>query len=392
MKKNDEVFDVAIVGAGPAGSSAAILLGKKGKTVALFDKKAFPRDKTCGDGITYKTKSDLLKLGVLKKIEALKPFKLSGYTLIFSNNSRLEFEDENNSPAYIISRNEFDNILLEKALEYKSVKFFPNNEIKNVLKGNKGIISKNNDAYYSKIIIDATGYLSTLGRHNRDNQKNALAVRAYYENLENLGKTMEIYFTDTILPGYFWIFPTSKTSANVGCGTFVNIIEKKGINLKNLLNEFIEKHPIASKKFKSAKLNGFIEGGKIPLAFGDFNWSRVKNNLISIGDAGGFVNPITAEGISYAIKTGILAAETINNGLEKNKYSEEDLKQFDILWKEEFASKFKAGDIYTGSVTKEFISNYFISAFHKSLDSKDLSNPAKVYEYLVKLKVISKSF
>ena len=67
--KKIKIYDVAIVGAGPAGSSAAILLGKKGNTVALFDKKAFPRNKTCGDGITYKTKSDLSKLGVLEKIE-----------------------------------------------------------------------------------------------------------------------------------------------------------------------------------------------------------------------------------------------------------------------------------------------------------------------------------
>lgn len=394
IMKKMKIFDVAIVGAGPAGSSAAILLGKKGNTVALFDKKAFPRNKICGDGITYKAKSDLSKLGVLEEIESLDPFKLNGYTLVFSDNSTLKFEsgNKNDFPAYIISRNDFDNILLKKAMEYSSVEFFPNEEIKNVLPENNGVFSKNNHKYYSKTIIDSSGYLSVLGKHNRDNEKNALAVRAYYEGMENLDKTMEIYFTDTVLPGYFWIFPTSKTSANVGCGTFVNIIGERSISLKNLLNDFIKNHPIASKKFKSAKLSGFMEGGKIPLAFGDFNWSRVKKNLICIGDAGGFVNPITAEGISYAIKTGIIAAETISNGLEKNKYSEKDLKQFDALWKKEFTDQFKVGDIYTRSITKELIHNYFISAFDKSLDSKDLNNPSKIYEYLVKLKIISKSF
>ena len=177
----------------------------------------------------------------------------------------------------------------------------------------------------------------------------------------------------------------------MGCGTFINIVEKKSLNLKAILKDFIENHPIASKKFKNATIQGRIEGGKIPLAFGDFNWSRVTNNLISIGDAGGFVNPITAEGISYAIKTGILAAEVISKAIKNNKYTEEELKKFDILWHKEFSNQYKSGDIYTESFCKELISKYFISNFQKNFENKDLSKVSDVYEYMIKLKVIAKS-
>lgn len=393
-KKHEQQYDVVVVGAGPAGSSSAITFGQNGITTALLDKKDFPRDKTCGDGITYKAKSDLIKLGVLEEIEKSAPFKVNGYSLIFSNNSTLktEFGDDNESPIYVISRNKFDNILLRKAMEFESVHFLPKTEIKKIAGDYQGVVSKNDEIIHAKTIIDATGYNSILGQHNRDIHKNALAVRGYYENLSGLDRTIEIYFTSEVSPGYFWIFPTSESSANVGCGTFINIVERKSLNLKAIMEDFIKNHPVASKKFKTSKLQGRIEGGKIPLAFGDFNWSRVTNNLVSIGDAGGFVNPITAEGISYAIKTGILAAEVISNAIKNNSCTEKELKKFDALWLKEFSNQYKSGDIYTESFSKEVISKYFISNFQKSLEDKDLSSISDIYEYMVKLKVISKSF
>lgn len=64
MKEYTQKFDAVVVGAGPAGASSAIIFGQNGISTALLDKKDFPRDKTCGDGITYKAKADLIKLGV----------------------------------------------------------------------------------------------------------------------------------------------------------------------------------------------------------------------------------------------------------------------------------------------------------------------------------------
>ena len=165
MKEHIQKFDVVVVGAGPAGASSAIIFGQNGISSALLDKKDFPRDKTCGDGITYKAKSDLIKLGVFREIEKSAPFKVNGYSLIFSNNSQLKFEfaDDNESQIYIISRNIFDNILLKKAMSFESVQFLPKTEIKKNSDEHTGVITKDNTTISGKTIIDATGYNSILG-------------------------------------------------------------------------------------------------------------------------------------------------------------------------------------------------------------------------------------
>lgn len=393
MKK----YDVIIAGAGPAGSSAAAILGEKGHSVLLIDKENFPRDKTCGDGVTYKAMPALKRLGLDETIKSSSTFLTNGYTLVFRDNTKLIFEKppSEEALAYIISRHEFDNILLEKAISYQSVTFLPNTKVTGVrYEGDKvTAIEINGEALCeAAIVIDATGVNSILGKENKDPQSCALAVRGYYSNVADLNNTIEVYFSDDILPGYFWIFPTSPTTANIGGGTFQNIVEDRKINIKELMYDFVENHPIASKKLKHAKLEGILKGGKIPLAFGDFSWSRVRQNLILIGDAGGFVNPITAEGISYAIKTGIYAAETVSEYLVENSENQATLSAFDNLWKKEFSSQYKMGDIFIEGIEPQLVQKYVMSSLLNSMDGLNLHNPATSYEYLVRLKVLTKAF
>lgn len=92
MDKATNHHDVIIVGAGPAGSSAAAILGEKGHSVLLMDKESFPRDKTCGDGVTYKALPALRRLGLDTKIKTESPFQTNGYTLVFRDNTKLVFE------------------------------------------------------------------------------------------------------------------------------------------------------------------------------------------------------------------------------------------------------------------------------------------------------------
>jgi menaquinone-9 beta-reductase len=392
-----ERYEIVIAGAGPAGSSAASILGEKGHRVLLLDKENFPRDKTCGDGVTYKAMPALKRLGLDEKIKSNSPFSTNGYTLVFRDNTKLVFEKppSDEALAYIISRHEFDNILLDNALSHRSVTFLPNTKVTGIqYQADKtSIIEVNNEAMYqADIVIDATGVNSILGKENKDPKSCALAVRGYYSNVTDLNNTIEVYFSDDILPGYFWIFPTSPTTANIGGGTFQNIVEDKKINIKDLLHNFVAHHPVASKKLKNAQLEGILKGGKIPLAFGDFGWSRVRNNLILIGDAGGFVNPITAEGISYAIQTGIYAADTISQYLTENKQNETTLLAFNTLWRKEFSNQYKMGDIFLEGIEPQLVQKYVLSSLLKSMDNLDLHNAATAYEYLVRLKVLTKAF
>ena len=393
MKKHD----VIIAGAGPAGSAAAAILGEKGHSVLLIDKANFPRDKTCGDGVTYKALPALKRLGLETLVKSSSPFFTNGYTLVFRDNTKLIFEKpvSNDALAYIISRHEFDNLILEKALSYPSVSFMPQTKVSGLcLNGTKatGIKTDDGSIFEAEIVIDATGVNSILGRANKDPKSCALAVRGYYKNVAGLNNTIEVYFSDDVLPGYFWIFPTSPTTANIGGGTFQNIVEDRKINIKSLLYDFVKHHPVASEKLKNAELVGNLEGGKIPLAYGDFKWSRVNQNVLLIGDAGGFVNPITAEGISYALQTGIYAADVASQYLQDNDENLSTLKTFDDLWLNEFSNQYKMGDLYLEGIAPNMIQKYVVGSLLKSLDNLNMQDPAAAYEYLVRLKVLTKAF
>ncbi len=122
------------------------------------------------------------------------------------------------------------------------------------------------------------------------------------------------------LRGYFWIFPTGPSSANIGCGTFQHLIESQRIDLRQLMQDFFTHHPVAKGKLGRATLSGTLKGGKIPLAI-DHNSSRVRSGFMMAGDAASFTDPITAEGISYAMRSGILAAEAGIAALEAHDIS-----------------------------------------------------------------------
>lgn len=390
-------YDVIIVGAGPSGTAAAKILGENNVSTLLLDKESFPRKKTCGDGITYKAMPALHRLGILQQvITSASSYPTNGYTLVFQDNAQLKYEiPQKDFPLVsVIGRFEFDNILLGNATKHESVQFLPDAPVKELIRNEDekitGVRTKDGREFYGKIVMDGTGVNSVLGKANKDLKHIAIAVRAYYNNVTDLGNTIEVYFTDTVLPGYFWIFPTSPTTANVGGGTFQYIVDERKIDMQGLLLDFIANHPIASKKFQNAELVGRVDGGRIPLAFGDYNWSRVKENLLLLGDAGSFVNPITAEGISYAMKTGIYAAEAAVNYLKTGEQN--DLEQFNQVCIEEFGGQYDMGDLYLKPYEPEAIQGYILKSLNKSIDRVDFNNVADMYEYMVKLKVLAKAF
>src|SRR5262245_33654041 len=94
-------WDVIIVGAGPAGSSAASVLGARGKRVLLIDRTAFPREKTCGDGIIYRAVGALQQLGVLGAFREKVQFLSRGYSLWFRDNTELTVRKPNPQEALV---------------------------------------------------------------------------------------------------------------------------------------------------------------------------------------------------------------------------------------------------------------------------------------------------
>jgi menaquinone-9 beta-reductase len=133
---SDEIFDVIIVGAGPAGATAAYFLGEQGLKVALIDKKQFPRPKPCGDAWCKPGLDILEEMGVLQKMEAdqiVRPVQRGGFISPFGyrciNTDGSSYGSVTGCKTYAIKRNIADEYLVKAAVEFPSVKLFENTKV-----------------------------------------------------------------------------------------------------------------------------------------------------------------------------------------------------------------------------------------------------------------------
>ncbi|MGI5920846.1 MAG: geranylgeranyl reductase family protein [Syntrophomonadaceae bacterium] len=309
------VYDVVVVGAGPAGASAASAAAEAGVKVLLIDSKRKPGQPVqCAEyaPLAVKKYAPLTSEAVVQKIETLLTYiddvpvaSLSG-------------------PGYMLDRTIFDTSLVKQACN-RGADFWIN--AKAVSKTGEGLkISRDGQASQEvvcKIIIGADGPRSTVGRWmNSSNTKYMVALQ-YRLPLRHYQTSTDVYFKPEYEGGYGWIFPKGEF-ANVGVG--VNIIYKNRLPI--LLNEFI------NKRVKEGKLLSTIPadktGGLIPVG-GPVEVTRCDNMLLA-GDAAGQTHPVTGGGIMNAIVAGKIAGETAARAITANS--------MDIL--DEYPNKWKA--------------------------------------------------
>ena len=296
-----KVYDVVVVGAGPSGSTAAYYIDKL--NVLIIDKFNFPRFKACGGILSCGNMPELF--GNYAKINK----KLKKYTTrsaLFYFDTHFAFKKTYDFLFHHIERDEFDNLLLKEALKKKNVKFrkFNLKEIKK--KDNIFVLSDGKNQIQAKYIIGADGWDSVvssfLGNERRTMEDYGLCLEY---DIECKKKTMDnhvFYFYKEEM-GYAWIFPTH-TGYYIGLGD-VGKTEKP---LKTYLEEFVkysEHHNLIPKKFKIKKMFGAPD----PINIVD-NYSTDK--AILCGDALGTVNQTTGEGIFYAMCSGKIAGQIID--------------------------------------------------------------------------------
>jgi geranylgeranyl reductase family protein len=310
-------YDVAVIGAGPAGSAAAYFLARGGLRVALVDKFDFPRDKTCGDGLTPRALEALDTLGILPTIEK------SAYccTALTVRNSdevtfRVELSGPNDPPRriLILPRLSLDEILLQHAIQ-AGAHFIPDTKVENIVQQN-GLVGlsmesgQSLDCIFAVIATGAnTGLLRKTGLLKEAPPSN-LAARAYFENVEGLDHTIMLFFDGVERPGYGWVFPTGPGTANVGCGVFFDSRTPQTTHLRNL----IQSHPHLQRILRDARQIGPIRGHPLRTDFSRF--MSGQGRVLIAGEAVGLVHPITGEGIDYALESGQFAAEALLEGLQ----------------------------------------------------------------------------
>jgi menaquinone-9 beta-reductase len=315
----NKIYDVIIVGAGPAGSAAAVTLSKRGNSVLLIDQFSFPREKICGDGLTGNSVRMLRKLEIWDKVESLAN-RLPKAELFRTINSSFTL----NVSVFTLKREILDKILFDYAIscgaESKTLKFTGKIEHEkeySVLeaKDSESLEIKQIKAKYILLAMGCqfSGALQNI--KSIDLKKpDLIAVRGYYQADWNIDNLLIFFIGKKKNDGYLWIFPMGNNEYNIGCGTTVD----RKINLKKTLNEFISKY--SEIKNISGHWTSLPKGAFLRTDLSNSKYASFDNVLLA-GETLGTTMPLTGEGIAKALETGIVAAETIHKALTNNDIS-----------------------------------------------------------------------
>jgi geranylgeranyl reductase family protein len=333
-------WDVAVVGAGPAGATAAAHLGRKGRRVLLLDRAAFPREKVCGDGLIADAIACLDRLGVLGQVQAAG--STTSLTSIFSP-SRVELTVQ--GTFMTLERSVLDGLIAAEAVRSGAV--LRRARVRGLVRDPSGRVrleTAEGQQLFARSAVLATGadveLADTLGVVQTRNAS-AIAMRCYYRSDLPLDRLV-ISYDRSIVPGYAWIFPMGAGRFNVGCGVFFRNGAIGDVNLRKILDTFMSGFPIARELAARGEAITPLRGAKLRCGLRGCS-VRAWDNLLVAGESAGTTFPFTGEGIGKAMETGELAAAVLDNALRAGDFS--STVEFEKLIDERLRPKFLGYEI-----------------------------------------------
>jgi menaquinone-9 beta-reductase len=334
--------DIIILGAGPAGTTAAISLALKGIPSTLIDKQLFPRRKICGDGLSGKVVSilnridpgyvdELLQSGMATGSHAARFYAPNGAMMEISFPENLNEQ----APGLICKRFDVDHFLLNKALNFKEINFSGGIHIDIINKEKDKIIlidKEGKSIAESRLLLFAAGsdkrLIRQLNPSYATDYEEGIGIRGYFKNVKGSDEkhAIEIHFLEELLPWYLWIFPFEDGSANVGLALPERLARKQDTSLKKMLLHLIEKYPALRERFSGSVLEGNIEAARLPFFTGTS--PNAGDQYMLLGDAARLTDPFTGEGIGNAMASGVYAAEVASECLKFNDFTFSGTKKF----------------------------------------------------------------
>ncbi|MFW9998606.1 MAG: NAD(P)/FAD-dependent oxidoreductase [Candidatus Hodarchaeota archaeon] len=321
------MYDVVVSGAGPSGSQCAKVIAKAGYKVALIEKDSNWR-KPCGGAIHSSV------VNVYPQLKKLNNAKVLGVVMHSADYHRLEFKGVGNEFSIIMDRLELDKVMKDAAIDSGAEFYDKNLSFDFVSKNQKkvGIKTKTPSGikeYYGNLIIIADGMSSKLAPKSGVRSKwklNEIANGkcAIMEGENRLDEEFVYVFFKPYL-GYGWIFPLGNKKFNIGVFTFG--IDNANYNLLKVYREFLD-NPNIKKYLPGLKYKLIWSSCYSFPAEGVLEKSLYSDNLMLVGDTGGFVSPISGEGIQTAVISGKIAAETAIKALQEEDYSKNSLKKY----------------------------------------------------------------
>ena len=358
IPESESVFDCIVVGGGPGGAAAASYLAMEGQKVLLIEKGVWPRDKICGDAVGGKSLGHVKALGVKAKLESTPHFRVTGIVFSSPNGSEvtvpLPEEDVDRLEAgYSLPRQQFDWLLFDRATELVlenggsviqgamvTEVYDEDGKITGVEIGIGGKRGEKR-SYYAPWTIGAGGYQCPVARKIvKELANEELVDRMHYsggyreywtgvKGCEGDVGNIEIHFVDTVVPGYFWLFPLGGGKVNVGIGMVMGLLDKQKKKLKSMQADVIANHPSFKERFADAELiEGTSKGWQLPFGSprkGEKNQPRraYAPGALLVGDSASLVDPFSGEGVGNALVSGEMAARHVMENRGGAEYQEE---------------------------------------------------------------------
>jgi geranylgeranyl reductase family protein len=347
--------DLVIVGAGPAGSCAGREAAKAGLKVLVIDKEDFPRDKVCGGGLRPEILEDPhMSFLAARRSEFIECQSMRTVMQGENVSDLVEYKAPSGKPIiYGTTRRRFDEVLVNSARE-AGAEIMTGNLVKRIEVGKDMVrvgLASGRDVQ-AKVVIGAGGMQDPVAKYLR--RKEGLPTswpledigvavacelevgEGFVQDAYGSEMTTHLYLKPQGVYGYAWAFPRRST-VNLGFGGFFHDMRK--MDIRALFKEHIS----------HLKLSGLLpertgeirfKGARIPLR-GPID-RTYSDRMMLVGDAGGFVSPLSGDGISFALTTGRLAAETACRCVGSGDCGKKALSGYERAWRRMWGNDFKA--------------------------------------------------
>ncbi|HST30962.1 MAG TPA: NAD(P)/FAD-dependent oxidoreductase [Chthoniobacterales bacterium] len=325
MDKTD-IYDVAIVGGGPAGSTAATLLAKAGRRVVVFEREKFPRFHI-GESLLPFTMQTFDRLGVRAKLDANFLPKYGGEIVsgCGTRGVKFYFKDgfrSQRDQAYQVTRSDFDKLLLDHSREH-GAEIHEQTEVTKVDFGNDRVTidieaaSGGKSQVEARYLLDCSGRQTLLGgllnvKHTYEHLQK-FSVFAHYENIDRLpGKDATLIRMVRSLDRWFWLIPLTETRTSVGVVMDTATFRKEKLTPEAAIEKYIAEQPLMAERMKKATRVSPVYSA------GDYSY---RNRLLTgdrwlmVGDAAGFIDPVFSSGVFLAIMSAEKAADALDQVL-----------------------------------------------------------------------------